>query len=125
MVPRKFTVGFFVTNNTCNIVKGMSDSGHVHIRCMAHSLHLIITDAIEECHGVVSVIGTAIQITKTVHMSNETKAKPHELQEQLGLEVSSLSHDVPTRWNTVFMLQRLLEQKKALTAMSTEIDGPR
>ncbi|XP_073326308.1 zinc finger BED domain-containing protein 4-like [Pagrus major] len=123
MVPRRFTVGFFVTNNTCNMVKTMSDSGYVHIRCMAHSLHLIVTGAIEECHGVVSVINTARQITKTVHMSNESKAKLHELQEQLGLAVSSLVHDVPTRWNTVlFMLQRLLEQKKALTAMSTEMD---
>ena len=95
-------------NNTCNIVKAMSDSGYMHIRCMAHFLHLIVTGAIEECHGVVSVINTAGQITKTVHMSNESKAKLHELQEHLGLAMSSLIHDVPNRLNTVlFMLHCL------------------
>lgn len=119
MVPHRFTVGFFVTNNTCNMVKAMSESGFEHVRCMAHSLHLIVTAAIEECHGVVSVINTARQITNTVHMSNKALAKLHEMQEQLGLTVAALIHDMPTRWNTaLFMLQRLLEQKEALNAMA-------
>lgn len=123
MLPHRFTVGFFVTNNTCNMVKAMSDSGFEHIRCMAHSIHLIVTGAIEECSGVVSVINTARQITNTVHMSNEASAKLHETQDQLGLAVAALIQDVPTRWNTVlFMLQRLLEQKKALIVISTETD---
>lgn len=123
LVLCRFTVGFVVTNNTCNMVKAMSESGFEHIRCMAHSLHLIVTGAIEECHGVVSVINAARQITNTVHMSNKAIAKLHEIQEQLGLAMAALVHDVPTRWNTVlFMLQRLLEQKKALIAMATEMD---
>ncbi|XP_049437940.1 zinc finger BED domain-containing protein 4-like [Epinephelus fuscoguttatus] len=123
LIPHRFTVEFFVTNNTCNMVEAMSDSGFEHIRCMAHSLHLIVTGAIEECHGVVSVINTARQITNTVHMSNTAVAKLHEIQDKLGLTEAALVHDVPTRWNTVlFMLQRLLEQKKALVAMSTEVD---
>lgn len=123
IVPCRFTVGSFVTNNTCNMMKAMSDSGFEHIRCMPHSLHLIVTGSIEECHGVVSVINTARQITNTVHMSNKALTKLHERQEQLGLSVAALIHDVPTRWNTVlFMLQRQLEQKKALIAMSTEVD---
>lgn len=123
MVPHRFTVGFLVTNNTCHMVKAMSESGFEHIRCMAHSLHLIVTGAIEECHGVVSVINTARQITNAARMSNEAIAKLHEIQEQVGLAVAALIHDVPNRWNTVlFMLQRLLEQKKALIAMSAEMD---
>lgn len=123
VVPRRFTVGFFVTNNTWSMVKAVSDSGFEHIRCMAHSLHLIVTGAIEECDGVVSVINTARQITNAVHMSNKAITKLHEIQEQHGLAVAALIHDVPTKWNTVlFMLQRLLEQKKALIAMSTEMD---
>lgn len=123
MIPCRFSVGYFVTNNSCNMVKAMSDSGFEHLRCMAHSLHLIVTGAIEECHGVVNVINTARQITNTVHMSNKAIAKLHEIQERLGLTVAALIHDVPTRWNTVlFMLQRLLEQKSALIAMSTEMD---
>lgn len=123
IVPHRFTVGSFVTNNTCNMVKAMSDSAFEHIRCMADSLHLIVTGAIEECHGVVSVINTARQITNTIHTSNKAIAKLHEMQEQLGLAVAALVHDMPTRWNTVlFMLQRLLEQKKALIAMSAEVD---
>lgn len=90
---------------------------------MAHSLHLIVTGAIEECHGVVSVINTARQITNAARMSNEAIAKLHEIQEQVGLAVAALIHDVPNRWNTMlFMLQRLLEQKKALIAMSAEMD---
>lgn len=52
---------------------------------MTHSLHLIVTAAIEECHGVVSVINTTRQITITVHMSNKAIAKLHEIQGKLGL----------------------------------------
>ncbi|XP_068588825.1 zinc finger BED domain-containing protein 4-like [Cebidichthys violaceus] len=121
--PHRFTVGFLVTNNTSNMVKAVSDSGFEHIRCMAHSIHLIVTGAIEECHGVVTAINTARRITNTVHMSTKAVAKLHEMQEQLGLAEAALTHDVPTRWNTVlFMLQRLLEQKKALIDMSAEMD---
>ncbi|XP_075958265.1 zinc finger BED domain-containing protein 4-like [Anarhichas minor] len=123
VVLHRFTVGFLVTNNTSNTVKAVSDSGVEHIRCMAHSIHLIVTGAIEECHGVVTAINTARRITNTVHMSTKSVAKLHEIQERLGLAEAALTHDVPTRWNTVlFMLQRLLEQKKALIDMSTEMD---
>ncbi|XP_068454296.1 zinc finger BED domain-containing protein 4-like [Clinocottus analis] len=123
VVPHRFAVGFLVTNNASNMVKAMSSSGFQHIRCMAHSIHLIVTGAIEECHGVFTVINTARRITNAIHMSNKAVAKLHEVQERLGLAETALTHDVPTRWNTVlFMLQRLLEQKKALIDMSAEVD---
>jgi len=123
VAPRRFTVGFMVTNNTSNMAKVMADSGFEHIRCMAHSIHLIVTGAIEECHGVVTVINTARRITNSVQMSTKAVAKLHQMQERLGLAEAALTHDVPTRWNTVlFMLQRLLEQKEALVDMSAEVD---
>ncbi len=42
VASNRFTVGFFVTNNTWSTVKAMCDSGYEHIRCTAHSLHLIV-----------------------------------------------------------------------------------
>ncbi|TNN60324.1 Zinc finger BED domain-containing protein 4 [Liparis tanakae] len=56
-------------------------------------------------------------------MSTKAVAKLRRIQERLGLAEAALTHDVPTRWNTVlFMLQRLLEQKEALVDMSAEAD---
>ncbi len=70
-----------------------------------------------------SVINKARQITSTVHRSDKAVAELHEKQEQLGLAAAALIRDVPTRWSTVlFMLQGLLEHKKALIAMSAQMD---
>ena len=48
-----------------------------------------------------------------------------KIQEQLGMPQNRLIQDEPTRWNTTFyMLKRLLEQKKAVTAASVELEVP-
>lgn len=46
-------------------------------------------------------------------------------QEQLCVSKNRLIQDEPTRWNTTFyMLQRLLEQKKAVIATNVELNVP-
>ena len=47
-----------------------------------------------------------------------------QVQEQLGLPKHCLFQDVSTRWNSSFyMLQRLLEQKRAITVAITECES--
>ncbi|GAA6110434.1 zinc finger BED domain-containing protein 4-like isoform X1 [Tachysurus ichikawai] len=81
-------------NNATNMVKAMADGNYVHIRCMAHTLHLVVTAALKECWGVTNVILIARKITGFVHRSNKAVNKLHKIQEELGLPKNTLVHDV-------------------------------
>ena len=71
----KFSVEYFVTENATNMVKAMADGNYVHIRCMVHTLHLVVTAALKECQGVTNVILIARKITGFVHRSNKAVNK--------------------------------------------------
>ena len=48
-----------------------------------------------------------------------------QVQSQLGLPKHNLMQDVAARWNSsYYMLERLVEQKKAITASNTECNPP-
>ena len=53
----------------------MADGNYVHIRCMVHTLHLVVTAALKECQGVTNVILIARKITGFVHRSNKAVNK--------------------------------------------------
>lgn len=48
----RFYVQFFGTDLASNIVKAIADCGFVHVRCMVHSLHLAVSNALNLCQGV-------------------------------------------------------------------------
>lgn len=48
-----------------------------------------------------------------------------KIKEQLDCPKHRLIQDEPTRWNTTFyMLEQVVEQRKAITAASVELDVP-
>lgn len=121
MVKKPFSVGYFVTDNAANMVKAMTNNGHIH--CMAHCLHLVVSGALQVCLNLGHVIYAYRKMVGFFHRSNKATTKLHEIQEQLGLPQHAMIQDFSTRWNySMYMLERVLEQKSALISIGTEID---
>ncbi|GAA6110401.1 zinc finger BED domain-containing protein 4-like isoform X1 [Tachysurus ichikawai] len=78
----------------------MADGNYVHIRCMAHTLHLVVTAALKECRGVTNV--TARKITGFVHRSNKAALKTALTNLKVDADVQALPEAlkmVTTLWS--------------------------
>lgn len=112
--------GFTVTDN--NTVRNtLEDHGHVTMQCFGHTLDLIVSEAIKSQRMVQNLLSIARKICERVHRSATAKEKLSELQRVHQLPENQLIQDVPSKWRTsFFMLERLVEQKKAVDELSIE-----
>ncbi len=118
-VGQPVRVKFVVSDNAANMVKALSEFGH--IRCMSHTLHLVVIKALEQDRIVTSLLSKARGISGYIHRSSKANNRLHELQTQLNLPQHTLITDIKTRWNyTFYMLQRLVEQRRAVQIMTQE-----
>lgn len=113
-------MGFTVTDN--NTVRNtLEDHGHVTMQCFGHTIDLIVSEAIKSQRMVQNLLSIARKICERVHRSAKAKEKLVELQRVHELPENQLIQDVPSKWKTsFFMLERLVEQKKAIDEMSIE-----
>ncbi|KAM6896461.1 zinc finger BED domain-containing protein 4 [Lycodopsis pacificus] len=112
--------GFTVTDNTA-IRNTLEDYGHVTMQCFGHTIDLIVSEAIKSQRMVQNLLSIARKICERVHRSAKAKEKLAELQRTHQLPENQLIQDVPSKWRTsFFMLERLVEQKKAIDEMSIE-----
>ncbi|XP_060786487.1 zinc finger BED domain-containing protein 4-like [Neoarius graeffei] len=117
-------VGLVLHDNGANMVKGMRLAEVPDLSCTAHQLQLVIHDGLACQRAVIDTI--AMVKTCVTHFQHSVLAKDHlqKIQKELGLPEHQLIQAVPTRWNsTLHMLQRALEQKRALTVYSGEYGG--
>ena len=71
------------------------------------------------------LLSCARSIVGYYHCSNVAFNTFRQIQSQLNLPVHVLIQDVATCWNSsYYMLERLLEQKKAITASNAECQLP-
>ncbi|KAM3859075.1 zinc finger BED domain-containing protein 4 [Diretmus argenteus] len=112
--------GFTVTDN--NLIRhALEDSDHVTVQCFGHTIDLIVSEAIKSQRMVQNLLSIARKICERVHRSATAKEKLAELQRVHQLPENQLVQDVPSKWRTsFFMLERLVEQKKAIDEMSIE-----
>ncbi|XP_073336702.1 zinc finger BED domain-containing protein 4 isoform X1 [Pagrus major] len=112
--------GFTVTDNN-TIRNTLEDHGHVTMQCFGHTIDLIVSEAIKSQRMVQNLLSIARKICERVHRSAKAKEKLAELQRAHQLPENQLIQDVPSKWRTSFsMLDRLVEQKKAIDEMSIE-----
>lgn len=112
--------GFTVTDNN-TIRNTLEDHGHVTMQCFGHTIDLIVSEAIKSQRMVQNLLSIARKICERVHRSAKAKEKLAELQRVHQLPENQLIQDVPSKWKTsFFMLERLVEQKKAIDEMSIE-----
>lgn len=93
----------------------------IHIRCCAHRIILIVHDGLKEISNTIVGICTAVRFVR----SSPTRfSKFREMCLSLGTENKSmLVLDVPTRWNSMYlMLEAALKYKRVFDDMK-ENDG--
>jgi hypothetical protein len=103
------------------MLKGIDETGHEGLSCFLHTLQLVIKDCILEQKIIKDIIAICWQIVTHFSHSALANTKLSQLQEQNNLPKHKLIENVPTRWNSVFlMLERILEQKKAIVVYCSE-----
>ncbi|XP_069855906.1 zinc finger BED domain-containing protein 4 [Dipodomys merriami] len=113
-------VGITVTDNP-SIGKTLSEGEHSSVQCFSHTVNLIVSEAIKSQRMVQNLLSTARKLCERVHRSPRAREKLAELQKEYELPPHPLIQDVPSRWSTSFhMLERLIEQKRAVNEMSVE-----
>ncbi|KAG5267233.1 hypothetical protein AALO_G00219470 [Alosa alosa] len=113
-------IGFTVTDNQI-IGNVLEDCGHATLQCFGHTIDLIVSEAIKSQRMVQNILSIARKVCERVHRSAKAKEKLTELQKTYELPENQLVQDVPSKWKTsFFMLERLVEQKKAIDEMSIE-----
>lgn len=112
--------GLIVTDNT-TIRNTLEDHGHGTMQCFGHSIDLIVNEAIKSQRMVQNLLSIARKICERVHRSAKAKEKLAELQRVHELPENQLIQDVPSKWRTsFFMLERMVEQRKAIDELSIE-----
>ncbi|KAM9307734.1 uncharacterized protein PAF06_011864 [Gastrophryne carolinensis] len=116
LTPRKLKMGIMVTDNGKNILSALHQGRLTHAPCMAHVFNLVVKRFLKCSPHMQDILTTSRKLC--MHFSHSYTAKHTllELQRQNGIPQHSLICDVSTRWNsTLHMLDRLYEQRKAIT----------
>ncbi|KAH0672222.1 hypothetical protein KY284_023309 [Solanum tuberosum] len=78
------------------------DGNHLHVRCMAHILNLIVKDGLKEIGKSVKLVRQAVKYIK----QSPTRLRKFKecCESQLIACKKSLCLDVPTRWNSTYSM---------------------
>ncbi|KAM9330261.1 LOW QUALITY PROTEIN: uncharacterized protein PAF06_011266 [Gastrophryne carolinensis] len=116
LTSRKLKMGTMVTDNEKNILSALRQGRLTHAPCMAHVFNLVVKRFLKSSPHLQDILTTSRKLC--MHFSHSYTAKHTllELQRQNGSPQHSLICDVSTHWNsTLHMLDRLYEQRKAIT----------
>lgn len=112
---RKENVHVVLRDNARNMVKAMEECGVRSLGCMAHLGQLAVHDAVLSQRSVVDSLAIARKIVGHFKSSPLGTSRLRDIQREMGMKTKMLQQDVPTRWNSTFlMMTTLLEQKRAL-----------
>ncbi|XP_077096440.1 E3 SUMO-protein ligase ZBED1-like [Siphateles boraxobius] len=105
-----------VTDNGANMVAAVHKAGWMHYPCFAHTLNLVVKDAIKASPETVHLLEKCRSIVSFFHHSTKATEKLKQIQNQLKVAEHKLIISVETRWNSAFyMLERLHEQIDPVT----------
>ncbi|XP_028408818.1 zinc finger BED domain-containing protein 4-like [Dendronephthya gigantea] len=105
-----------VTDNASNVVAAVKILGWNHVPCFAHTLNLVVSEAIKSDECVSEIKKMCKQIVTFFHQSVKATEKLKEVQNKLNLPEHKLIQEVDTKWNsTFFMFSCIFEQHDAIT----------
>ncbi|CAJ0921704.1 unnamed protein product [Ranitomeya imitator] len=101
-----------VSDNAANITKAIKLLNWVHHPCLAHTINLIVTDALKIVKPTLDKVKSIVEF---FHKSTIATEKLKSTQQQMGMPELRLKQDCVTRWNsTYYMLKQVLESKDAV-----------
>nr|XP_039250111.1 zinc finger BED domain-containing protein 4-like [Styela clava] len=107
------------SDNASNVIKALKDGEIFNIRCMAHTLNLIVHDAIRSNIDVKDIVADARSLIAHYNRSSRDARALRECQKRLNAPEHKLQQDVSTRWNsTYYALERMVEQREVINDMS-------
>ena len=105
-----------VTDNASNMVAAVKITGWTHIHCFAHTLNLVVQEAIKNDPTLLLIKKKCKDIVTFFHQSVNAAEKLRVVQRQIGIQEKKLIQAVETRWNSTFyMFERIVEQHQAVT----------
>uniref|UniRef100_A0A672ST01 HAT C-terminal dimerisation domain-containing protein n=1 Tax=Sinocyclocheilus grahami TaxID=75366 RepID=A0A672ST01_SINGR len=105
-----------VTDNGANMVSAVHKAGWKHYPCFAHTLNLVVKDAIKASPEIFHLLEKCRSIVSFFHHSTKATEKLKQIQKQLKVTEHKLIISVETRWSSAFyMLERLHEQMDSVT----------
>lgn len=114
-------VHVIVRNNAANMKKAKRDMAVPSVGCVAHSCQLCVHEGLLSQHSVSDTLANARMILGHFKHSPLAYSRLEDIQMDLKMDVKRLQQDVQTRWNrSLYMLQSLLQQKRALSVFAAE-----
>ena len=118
---KKEAVHVVVRDNAANIKKAMTDAQLPSIPCVAHTLQLAVHEGLLSQRSVIDAVAIGRRIVGHFSHSPLAYSQLEDIQQEIHQDVKRLHQDVQTRWNSTFyMMQSLLEQKRALGIFAEE-----
>lgn len=116
-------IHLIMRDNGPNMVKAVNESPFVGKGCFIHTLQLAIKASLH-VENVSDALTCARKIVTHFNHSSTAQEKLKTIQKELNLPEHQLVQDVTTRWNsTYYMLERIVEQKRAISLYISDNSG--
>ncbi|XP_042306281.1 uncharacterized protein LOC121921799 [Sceloporus undulatus] len=126
LAPLKLEIGCLAADNRSEFLKYIRQKGMSHVPCIVHCINLVVHKALRETSNsrIKKVLELAHIVCSHFRQSCSAIEAVRLLQKKHNLPNHKFILNVPTRWNsTLYMLERLLEQKKAVNEYIQEKAG--
>lgn len=112
-----------VSDSAANMLKTFRELSINRIACFAHSLQLVVKDGLLSQRTIIDACAVVRAVVGHFKHSSSALSAFHAKQRELNIPQHALLQDVATRWSSTHtMLQRILDQRRALTLYVTEED---
>ncbi|XP_075070345.1 zinc finger BED domain-containing protein 6 [Mixophyes fleayi] len=113
--PNALSPGFFISSGDFNLLHAIKSANYTHIPCFTHSLNLLVKDFLQNNRYIAGVLAVTRKVCTHFIRSARARRILSDLQYQNNLPKHSLKMETIPHWtSTFYMLQRLLEQQRAV-----------
>ncbi|XP_072027833.1 zinc finger BED domain-containing protein 4-like [Amphiura filiformis] len=120
----KEQVHTILRDNGANVVAGLNLANVNNQGCFIHTLQLVVGNGITTQRSVNDMLAISRRIAGKFSHSTLACHRLESLQTKHNVEQHHILQDVPTRWNSSYMLERILEQKLPLVEYASLYDLP-
>ncbi|XP_075683994.1 zinc finger BED domain-containing protein 6 [Rhinoderma darwinii] len=115
LLPNALCPGFFISSGDFNLIHAIKGANYTYVPCFTHSLNLLVTDFLQNNRYIAGMLTMARKVCSHFIDSSRARRILSELQFQNNLPKHSLKLGSLSHWtSTFYMLQRLLEQQRAV-----------